>query len=233
MKKNRIIGLIGGMGPYASAYFYKLLLEKSSKEFGAINNNDFPEILIDSIPVPDFISDTNQLEHAKDMLISRVGRLNTYGCTSIAMVCNTGHILYPDLAEISNKVNFISMIQAVSKEVQKLRLKKVGIFATKITLKTRLYQKAFEGTGVEVILPTNEIIVMHEKIIRDVIASGQTEKYEKLLSDETKKFTHKQSLDGIILGCTELPLVFPKDKFNNIIDCLDILADSLLNDYYS
>jgi aspartate racemase len=102
MKKgNKIIGLIGGMGPYASAYFYQLLLKKSSDLYGAKNNDDFPEILIDSVPVPDFITNTNGLEVAKNILISRIKKLNSYGVGSIAMICNTSHILYDDLTKIS------------------------------------------------------------------------------------------------------------------------------------
>src|SRR3990167_4652212 len=98
MNRNKAIGLIGGMGPYASAYFYKLLLKKSGEEYGAINNDDFPEILIDSLPVPDFISDTKQLQKATNILVSRTKKLKRFGCKTIAMVCNTGHLLYPKLA---------------------------------------------------------------------------------------------------------------------------------------
>lgn len=72
MNKNKIIGLLGGMGPYASAYFYKLLLDKSRDFYGAKNNNDYPEILVDSVPIPDFISDTRNLKKAREILSERV-----------------------------------------------------------------------------------------------------------------------------------------------------------------
>src|SRR3990170_1455521 len=151
--KNRSIGIIGGMGPYASSYFYELLLKKSNDIYGAKNNNDYPEIIIDSVPVPDFISDTKQQEEAMKMLISRVKKLSDFGCASIAMVCNTAHVLYPELIRYSKK-EFVSMIELVTKEVQMRKLKKVGILATPTTIKSNLYKKALLKVRVEAIYPT-------------------------------------------------------------------------------
>ena len=61
---NQIIGIIGGMGPQASAEFYRVLIHRARKQYGAHENNDYPEILIDSVPVPDFLSDTKNMEEA-------------------------------------------------------------------------------------------------------------------------------------------------------------------------
>jgi aspartate/glutamate racemase len=47
------------------------------------------------------------------------------------------------------------------------------------------------------------------------------------------KFINENELDGLILGCTELPLVFPKNKFRNVIDCMEVLSDNLLDNYYN
>jgi len=232
MNRNKTIGLIGGMGPYASAYFYKLLLKKSGDEYGAKNNDDYPEILIDSLPVPDFISDTNQLQKAKDFLISRIRKLNNFGCNTITMICNTSHILYPELA-INSQARFISLIDLVSERVKLLKMKRVGLLATKITIKTQIYHDAFRGSDIKIINSDKKTQEMQEKIIRYVIANGETKTFEKALLKMTKDFIKREHLDGIILGCTELPLVFPKDKFNNVVDSLDVLADSLLENYYS
>lgn len=231
-KKEKIIGLIGGMGPYASAYFYKLLLDKSNQLFGARHNDDFPEILIDSVPVPDFISDTTNLDIAKDMLISRVKRLTTYGCTSLAMVCNTGHILYPSLSQISGP-SFVSLIDSVSGEVNKRKLRKVGLFATRTTIRTNLYQDALRQYGIEVVTPDDQTNTVINAIIEDVVARGASLEHSETLKQISEKFVQHHNLDGIILGCTELPLVFPKQSFSNVVDCLDVLAERLLSEYYS
>lgn len=232
MNKKNIIGLIGGMGPYASAYFYKLLLKKSGSEYEAKKNDDYPEIVIDSLPVPDFISDTNQLLKAKNILISRAKKLKAFGCNVITMVCNTGHILYPDL-KINSGTQLISLIDLVKVRVKSLELKRVGLLATKVTIEKRVYHDEFDGSGVEIVIPDEKFQKIQERIIREVIAHGETRSFEKILAKKTREFIKNGHLDGVILGCTELPLVFPKDKFDNVIDCLDVLADSLLENYYS
>jgi aspartate racemase len=232
MKKSSI-GLIGGMGPYASAYFYKLLLTKSRDIYGAENNNDFPEIIIDSIPVPDFISDTAHLSEAKTMLQDRVRKLNKYGVTRIAMICNTGHILYDDLASVSS-VPFDSLIESVSQEVKKKNIKRVGLLGTSTTVKSSIYKKNLRKLGVQVVNPSIEMQKKHEEIIRELIAGKTHTKQKQKFVRTVNKFVRDNKLDGIILGCTEIPMMFPKVKFPNIaiIDCLDVLADKLLAEYY-
>lgn len=51
MKQNKIIGVLGGMGPQASVELYRLLIEGAKVRYGAQNNDDYPEILIDSVPI--------------------------------------------------------------------------------------------------------------------------------------------------------------------------------------
>jgi aspartate racemase len=220
------------MGPYASTYFYKLLLNKSSEVYGAKNNNDFPEILINSVPVPDFISDITKIKKAESMLISRVKKLNKCGVESIGMVCNTGHILHSTLSKAS-VAKFYSMIDLVAEEAGKRGYRKVGVLATPTTIKFDLYGKALFKKGIKVFYPKIETQKLHELIIRNMIAGKKVSGEVRKLEISARGLIQKDGLDGIILGCTELPLVFPKNKFENVIDCMDILADKLLERYYN
>jgi len=231
MNKNKIIGLIGGMGPFAGTRFCTLLLEKSARDFGAKNGDEFPEIVLDSVPVPDFISDTSRLPEAEVMLVSRIKKLNSFGCTSIAMVCNTGHILFPQLSRVSEN-KMISLIDVVRDRVVASEFKRVGLLATKTTIKSNLFRNAFDGTNIKIVNPDNKTVEICEKVIRGVIANTNSERSTNELLSRTDEFIKEQKLDGIILGCTELPLVFPKNKPSNIIDCLDVLSDALLKNFF-
>src|SRR3989344_4735970 len=172
-KQNKIIGLIGGMGPYASSYFYNLLLIKSSECYCAKNNDDFPEILMDSLPVPDFISDTRKLSYAKKMLIASVRKFDNCGVRSIGMICNTGHILYDDLSKIS-KSKFYSMIELTADEALKRGFRKVCVLATPTTIKFDLYGKALSKRGIKVIYPEKRMQELHESVIRKMVAGRKT-----------------------------------------------------------
>lgn len=229
-KSKRVIGLIGGMGPYASAYFYKLLLDKAARNFDAKNNDDFPEIVLNSVPVPDFISDRKHLPEARKMLIERVRDL-AKNSETVAMVCNTGHILTKDLEKASGG-KFISMISLVTEEAKDRGYKRVGVLATRVTREMDLYTKSLDELGIESMHINGKIEKAHERIIREVIAGKLNRSHGRKLYQMAKKFVTENNLDGIVLGCTELPLIFPKDKFSNVVDCLDVLADELLVRYY-
>jgi aspartate racemase len=233
MKKNKQkIGLIGGMGPFASERFMRMLLEKSAKRFGAKNGNDFPEIILDSVPVRDFISNTKSLPLAKRMLVSRVKMLGKIGCTEIAMVCNTGHILFPVLNEASGG-KMVSIIDTVRNKVVSIGATRVGLLATKTTINSGLFKRAFSDTNVFLMDPDLPLQNLCERVIRGVIADIIRPSTIAKLKSQTNQFIRREKLDAVILGCTELPLVFTNNRSEKIIDCLDALSDKLLNNYFS
>lgn len=230
-KMSNSIGLIGGMGPFASAYFYRLLLEKSRSNFSAINNNDFPEILIDSVPVPDFISNSDGINLAREMLQDRVKKLCEAGAGVIVMVCNTGHILYPDLKEVA-KEKLVSLIEIVSKEVVARGYSNVGVFGSPMTIKSRLYDQFLSNNGVKVVYPDKETIFELEQIIKRVVGGDIQPSDSTKLAILRDKFIKDEYLDGLILGCTELPQVYLNKNDLLVVDCLEVLADELLMRYY-
>ena len=111
------------------------------------------------------------------------------------------------------------------------KLRRVGILASPMTLKTKLYETAITKAKINSIVPEQKFQNLLEKIIRNVISNSVTNKDRLNFEQSTREFVQENNLDGLILGCTELPLVFPKDKFKNvqILDSLEILADSVVD----
>ncbi len=142
MKKQRsVIGILGGMGPQASAHLVKLLVDKSAREFGAKNCEDFPEIILDSLPHPDFISNKRNSKIVLKMLTERIKKMEKMNVSVFALACNTAHILLDQLKSTS-KTPFISMIDEIAKEVNNCRINKVGLLTSPTALETGLFQKA-------------------------------------------------------------------------------------------
>lgn len=227
--KNIKIGLIGGMGPFASAKFLSVFLNKIVAETGIRDAHQFPEILLDSIPIKDFISDTNTIQEAKEILSDRVLKLSNLGCTKIAMVCNTGHILFPELNKISGG-KMISIVESMKNHIVKTKAKRIGILATPTTINTKLFQDAFEKTNIIVKSPNPVLLKLTEKSIRDAISGKLNTNKKQQLIKLTQNFIKNERLDCAILGCTELPLIFDHTKSNKIVDCLEILSNRLLEE---
>lgn len=227
---KKAIGILGGMGPEASVYMFKMLIDLAIRDFGAKNNDEFPEIILHSIPVPDFISSDKNKKKALHMLQKRLLEFNKLPISSIGIACNTVHTLLSSLESVS-KVPFVSMIEEVVQEVQKDKKIKVGIIGTPSTLRYGLYQNELQKYNIQFIIPTALEMSVLERIIRNVIRGKNSIKDARDLvriADALKK----KGAEGIILGCTELPLVFPEKYSLSVYNSVEILVIALLRRYY-
>ncbi len=158
MKENKgAIAILGGMGPQASAKMLEVIISMAAREFGCENTEDFPQIILFSVPFPDFISSKKNARRAKFLLKEKIGFLNNMDVSVVAIACNTAHIMIGDLQAVS-KAPFVSMIEAVADEVGKQGLKKVGVLATPSAVKSKLFQRALSGRGVETIVPRRGLL---------------------------------------------------------------------------
>lgn len=230
MKNKQIIGVIGGMGPQASCEFYRLLIEGAKLRYGAKSNNEFPEILLDSVPVPDFLSDTQKMEEAAEMLEDRVRRLTAYGSSVLTMACNTACLLADRLQRQTQKP-FIFVVDEVVRSVVH-EGKSVLLLASPTSLRLGLYQLQLARYGVSYVIPGKRDYAELEFIIRGALGGQDRTLLMHKLVKLTERYVGKHSVGGIMLGCTELPLVFPSSYRLSVYSSLSILAESVLKQYY-
>lgn len=228
MKK---VGIIGGVGPQATEFIYHKLLEVAQWSYGAKNNDQYPDLLIASVPVPDFISSKENLDEAKRMLAEAAQGLEKAGCEALCIGSNTVHILLEDLKQTVG-VPFISMVELVADKCEQLGLKKVALLGTPVLLESGLYDVALEDKGIELMKPNAQQVEICDSVIRGVIA-GSTEvplrkEYVEVLSSMLD-----QGADAIILGCTELPLVLDYEALGKrILSSDEILAEGIAKFQY-
>lgn len=219
------------MAPSASNYMYDMLIKLSIQRFGAVNNDDFPEIILYSIPVPDFISNSKDKSIALEMLKVRVRDFNKLRVSSLSIACNTAHMLLEELQSVSN-APFVSVIDEVVENVKFDKLKKVGLLGTPSIIKSKLYQNKLNKFNITTLEPTNEQKTELENIIRNIISASTTKNDIKTLLKISDSLI-AMGAEGLILGCTELPLVFPKSyKKVRIYNSVEILSLALLRNYY-
>ena len=218
------------MGPEATARLYYLLVKISQKEYRVLNNDAFPEIVIYSVPVPDFISNLKDKEVAKKMLVSRIKALSNIPISFFCIGSNTAHLLINDLRK-STKVPFVSLIEETAGAVKRLKVKKVGLLASPVAIKTELYQKVLRKKGIDIILPQEKEITELGRIIKETVAGKRNGENALVLENIAKDLVQKEA-EAIILGCTELPLLFPKKFSVPVLDSLEILARACLKKYY-
>ncbi len=228
--KQKIIGILGGMGPGASGYLYNLVNAIAVEKYGITKNEDFPETILYSVPVPDFISSSRNRNVALAMLQERVKKLNTFSIGVMGIACNTAHILLPNLQRISH-ARIISMIDEVCNAVLKKNPKKVGLLATSSTIRAGLYQSILEKRGITVVVPTKINQRKIDSLIKGILKGQIGSKQEKRLVTIANELVH-QKVEILILGCTELPLFFPKKYSCPVLNSVEILAEAMLKASY-
>ena len=224
------IGILGGMGPQASGRLYELLIGGTKRYSPARVDSDYhPEIVLLNVPVPNFITDKKDLRIAKKMLIERTILLEQAGCIVNGIACNTAHILLPDLQAVT-KVPFLSIPKLVAEKIKASGFERIGLLATPVTLSSTLFDDVLDG--VEVVRPGNRIVNKIETLIYKQLNSRIETKDRRALKQIVDEFKETRELDAVILGCTELPLIFAKSD-ETVIDTLQLLADGLLESYFT
>lgn len=229
---NKKIGIIGGVGPQATNYLYKKIIDFSQKKYGAKNNDDYPYLIIESLPIPDFISNKKDIVKARKMLIKSAQNLETVGAIKLVIASNTVHILLEDIKkEVST--DFISIIEKVSKKVSGKKIKNVGLLGSPVLIKSGLYENELNKYGINLIIPNKKKLKIAELIIRDVLAGisniSLKKEYVSLLHS-----LYDLGSEQIILGCTELPQAINYEAFGEkIIDSDEVLAEAVVDYYYS
>ena len=166
MSDKKVIGILGGMGPLATAD----LFQKITLHTAASCDQDHPRVCIDSNTN---ISDrTAALLHGGadpvPEMVKSAQRLESIGADLLIMPCNTAHNFYDAVAS-SVSIPVLHMI-AITRDALKSRgVKCAGLLATDGTVQTGIYQRTFEGSGVELLTPDHS---EDQAAVMDIIYNG-------------------------------------------------------------
>lgn len=229
MKK---IGILGGVGPQATAFIYQSVMKQATENHGAVNNNDYPYVVVASVPVPDFISDKSNISEAKDMLVDAAKGLTCAGCDMLCIGSNTVHILLEEIrADI--KVPFLSMVELVAQECENRGVKKVALLGTPVLIDSGLYNVELKKFNIELVTPNVHQEEICNQVIRCIIGGKSIinikDRYVAVLNA-----MFDVGAELIILGCTELPMVLNYEALGNrVISSDEVLAKGIVDYYYS
>jgi len=235
-KKNpnrKIIGILGGMGPDATADLYMKIIKFCQKKYGAKYDSDYPQIIINSIPAPQMIDGLKKgkKEELLNVLIEGVKKLEFSGVDFIVTACNTVCYFLPELRK-AVKIPILSIVEETVKRGKEKEIKKVGLLATTTTVKEKLYERKLTKFRIKTILPNKKSQDKINEIIRKVIAGKKSITDRNILKNIIRDLKSKGA-EGVILGCTDLPLIIRKNNFDiEIFDSTGILAESVVEMAY-
>jgi len=226
--KKKVIGVLGGMGPESTAIFYQALIKQSQHMYGAQYDQDYPEIFIYNLPIPDVVEGLKSPEKTAHALIKGAQKLASIGVDFIVMPCNTVHYFYPDMIKLIS-IPFVCIFLATAKKLKAEGIKRVGFLATETTIKYKSFGDDFERNGIELIYPNELEKKSLTHIIMNILAGKKLER-DKLKLIEISNNMQKKGSEGVVLACTDLPILLNQTDLINlkIYDTVEILAEATI-----
>lgn len=219
------LGIIGGLGPMATAYFMELIIKMTD----ASNDQEHLPMLVYHCPnIPDrteYILDNSQ-PNPLPQIVAAGKALASLGADTLAIPCITAHCFHKEIEQQTN-IQTLNAICDSAVLFKKLGIQKVGIMATSGTLKCNLFQNTFTQYGIQTVFPSAEDQNAVMDLIYNDIKKGKEPNMDRFAS--VKNNLIKSGSETVLLGCTELSLI--KKEFGvdqNVMDILEILAASAI-----
>jgi aspartate racemase len=221
---DKILGVLGGMGPLASAQFMVrlTLLTPATRD-----QDHIPTVLWSDPRVPD--RTVGRLSGGADplpWLLRGIEGLQQAGCAAIAIPCNTAHGWYDTMRDAA-RVPILHIVDAAAVELERLGIRRgrIGVMGTQATLAMRLYQDRLGALGWDCIEPSDEeMSYLVSPAIALVKANRVVDAYAPLA--EVVSSLSGRGAASVVLGCTEIPLGIQAGPEPNtpVVDTIDALA---------
>lgn len=222
--KFKTIGIIGGIGPSASANMYIRIIEYMQTHYGAWDDEDFPKVMVYSTALSGFdeygIADE---ELVANDLVQAVKKLEYMGSELIIVACNTVHYFDGQIEKAVN-IPLVHMIDQACSDVKRRGFTKVGIVCSQSTKDLGLYRDRLIAIGVEPLVTTKDEQVVVNNTIKDVMAGKQDSSTKSELNKVFNRFK-EDGAKAVLLGCTELPLAISQSDTNiELVDANHIVV---------
>lgn len=221
MNKKKILGVIGGLGPIATAHFLELIINMTD----AKTDQEHLDMIIYNTPsIPDrtdYILD-NTKDNPLPQMLSVGQALAQQGVSRIVIPCMTAHYFFSQL-EVGIPVPLINSVTETVRHLKENGIEKVGIMATSGTIRSEIFHRELTAQRLCPITPDQKAQedIMH--LIFRNIKSGIPAEMDRFFS--AADILRHQGAQAIILGCTELSLIKRDYRIGaGFLDAMEVLA---------
>lgn len=225
----KTIGLIGGMSWESSAEYYRIINELVRSHLGALHSCrsimysvDFGEI--------EKLQHEGKWQDLTKLMVESALSLQKAGADFIVICTNTMHKMADDV-QSELLIPLLHIADATAKCILEKEYKRVGLLGTRFTMEQDFYKgRLKEKYGVEVLVPSKEDqMIVHEviynELVKGIISNKSRNEYKRIIEKMAM-----QGAEGVILGCTEIPLLIKEeDSVLDIFDTTFIHAEAAVN----
>jgi aspartate racemase len=225
-KNMKTIGLIGGTSWESTQEYYRIINEEVKKKLGGLHS---AKIVLYSVDFEEIINFEKQekWDGVAKIIIDAAHRVEKAGADFILICTNTLHKLADDVQKNIN-IPLIDLRDVTAESVKTQALKKVGLLGLKPTMQEEFYKgRLSEKHGIEVFTPRKEDAQIVHDIILDELCLGKMNQSSKEQFKRIIQNLGEKGAEGIVLGCTEIPLLVKQNDVNiPLFDTLTLHAKS-------
>jgi aspartate racemase len=221
------IGILGGLTPESTVPYYLHIIHRYEEMF---HNHAYPEVVIFSVSFQKF-DDWMEREDWESMeleLAKGLRALHGAGADFAVIATNTMHYLYEKLDKW-NIIPLLSLVDTTATEVKKTGIKRVGLIGTKFAMNKPYYREGLAKFGIKAIVPDKEDQAYIGKVIFEELSYGILKEESRRGYLEIMERLKEKGAQGIILGCTEIPLLIKQEHTKiPVFDTTSIHAEAAL-----
>jgi len=206
MKK---IGIIGGLSAESTIEYYKILLKEYNKLKGGASS---PLLIIESLDLGEVVGlmRIDDWKGVYKIIYQSAKNLEAAGAEVIIIATNTIHKVYDELQEEIN-TPMISIVKVTAETIKSQNLEKVGLLGTIFTMQSDFFHKVFHKYDIEIIVPEqDDQEFVNEVIFKELTYHILTPESKQGYLDVIEKL-QERGAEGVILGCTEIPLLIKEE----------------------
>lgn len=227
--KEALLGVLGGMGPDATAYFYTRFNHHWRLVSTTSRQDDYPRILIDSLPVPDVVLGALNPDVDRRIAALMLDSLQLFeklGVRYVAIPCNTAHRQLGVLQR-ETACRILNMVEMVVERVARDGHTRVGLLSTLATIESGLYSESCNQLGLDLLVPRSATVQAVAELILEIIGGGNTSTASELLAEAVAELRGGSAATAIIIGCTDLSLVLGELRDRpHIYDSTEVCAEA-------
>jgi len=217
------IGLIGGITPQSTIMYYEVLNRLASEHFGEDHSC---KVIINSVNFAEIsnLQKENRWDKLDDIMADAGKSLELAGAKCILICANTMHLTIDAVRE-AVEIPVIHIAEATAEKIIEKKLKTVALLGTKYTMEKDFYIDVLRSFGIKTIVPNLENRNEVHRIIYDELSKGILNDASKQVYLQIIEKLIKDGAEGVILGCTEIPLLIDQsDVSTPVFDTTTIHA---------
>jgi aspartate racemase len=209
----KTIGLLGGMSWESSIEYYRIINQVTRSKLGGLHSAKSVMVSVDFAPIEE-LARGDRWEDAALELVTSSQQIQAAGADFMLIATNTMHKVFPEIQEAID-IPVLHIADATALKIQHAGLSKIGLLGTIYTMQQDFYKGRLQAQfDLEILVPDQSDQQQVNRIIFDELVVGRIEDKSRKIFRKIIQRLIDSGAQGIILGCTEIPLIVSPEDFD-------------------